>query len=221
MDSQRADQMFDVPLPEAPTDASSDTYETRRDHILRSATLVFAQHGYEKASMRAIAKAADMSLAGLYHYFDRKEQLLFVMQFRVFSSLLASLQERLVGVEEPRDRLCTMIRAHITYFAEHMAELKVCSHELDSLEGETYEQAREIRLAYYTLTREIIAMIIKENPPEYPLDIHVATMSLFGTLNWLYRWWNPTGPTSPKAIATQITNQFLAGICAPAASHAH
>ncbi|MDP6891477.1 MAG: hypothetical protein QF471_09115, partial [Phycisphaerales bacterium] len=73
-------------------------------------------------------------------------------------------------------------------------------------------QAREIRLAYYGLTREIIASIIELDPPDYPLDLHVTTMSLFGTLNWLYRWWNPNGPTSPKAVATQITNQFLAGI---------
>ncbi|HJN80650.1 MAG: TetR/AcrR family transcriptional regulator [Phycisphaerales bacterium] len=212
MDSQRADQLFEPPPAETAPTAAGGTFETRRDHILHAATHVFAQYGYEKASMRTIAKAADVSLAGLYHYFERKEQLLFVMQFRVFSSLLSNLRERLVGVDEPRDRLCTMIRAHVTYFAEHMAELKVCSHELDSLEGETYDQAREIRLAYYGLTREIIVSIIELDPPDYPLDLHVATMSLFGTLNWLYRWWNPNGPTSPKAVATQITNQFLAGI---------
>ena len=212
MDSQRADQLFEPPPAETAPTAAGGTFETRRDHILHAATHVFAQYGYEKASMRTIAKAADVSLAGLYHYFERKEQLLFVMQFRVFSSLLSNLRERLVGVDEPRNRLCTMIQAHVTYFAEHMAELKVCSHELDSLEGETYDQAREIRLAYYGLTREIIVSIIELDPPDYPLDLHVATMSLFGTLNWLYRWWNPNGPTSPKAVATQITNQFLAGI---------
>ena len=212
MDSQRADQLFESPPVEPLPPVAGDTFEARRDHILRAATHVFAQYGYEKASMRTIAKAAEMSLAGLYHYFERKEQLLFVMQFRVFSSLLSNLRERLVGVETPRDRLCVMVRAHVTYFAEHMAELKVCSHELDSLEGETYEKAREIRLAYYTLTLEIIEGIIELDPPKYPLDLHIATMSLFGTLNWLYRWWNPSGPCSPKAVATQITNQFLAGI---------
>jgi AcrR family transcriptional regulator len=213
MDSQRADQLFESPPAESVSPAAGDTFEARRDHILHAATHVFAQYGYEKASMRTIAKAADVSLAGLYHYFERKEQLLFVMQFRVFSSLLSTLREWLVGVETPRDRLCTMIRSHVTYFAEHMAELKVCSHELDSLRGETYDQAREIRLAYYGLTREIIASIIELDPPDYPLDLHVATMSLFGTLNWLYRWWNPSHPTPPKVVATQITNQFLAGIC--------
>ena len=212
MDSQRADQLFEPPPAETAPTAAGGTFETRRDHILHAATHVFAQYGYEKASMRTIARAADVSLAGLYHYFERKEQLLFVMQFRVFSSLLSNLRERLVGVDEPRNRLCTMIQAHVTYFAEHMAELKVCSHELDSLEGETYDQAREIRLAYYGLTREIIVSIIELDPPDYPLDLHVATMSLFGTLNWLYRWWNPNGPTSSKAVATQITNQFLTGI---------
>ncbi len=212
MDSQRAEQLFES-QPSEPVNASArDSFEARRNNILRAATQVFAQNGYEKASMRMIAKAANVSLAGLYHYFERKEQLLFVMQFRVFGSLLSGLQERLMGIQDPRERLCTMIRAHVTYFAENMAELKVCSHELDSLEGESYERAREIRVAYYNITRDIVASLIKSDPPAYPPDMHVATMSLFGTLNWLYRWWDPNGPTSPRSVATQITNQFLTGI---------
>jgi hypothetical protein len=37
-------------------------------------------------------------------------------------------------------------------------------------------------------------------------------MSLFGTLNWLYRWWDPARGSSPRVLATQITNQFLHGL---------
>jgi hypothetical protein len=49
-------------------------------------------------------------------------------------------------------------------------------------------------------------------------------MSLFGTLNWLYRWWNPARGTSPRTMAAQITNQFLHGLnsateAVPANSH--
>lgn len=212
MDTTRADQTFDTVTPARPRQQARDTYDDRRNHILRSATRVFAQMGYEKASMRMIARAADSSLAGLYHYFASKEQLLFVMQFRVFSSLLTNLREKLHGVETPADRLRVLVQEHVSYFAANMAELKVCSHELDSLSGEAYEQTRTIRREYFAIARSIIGELINAHPRTYPLDVHVATMTLFGTLNWLYRWFNPARGASPRTLATQITNQFLYGL---------
>ncbi|MHC5022875.1 MAG: TetR/AcrR family transcriptional regulator [Planctomycetota bacterium] len=212
MDSHRADQVFETEP--AVGRGARDTYEERRNHILRSATLLFAQRGYAKASMRMIARGAGVSLAGLYHYYESKEQILFVMQCRVFSSLLTNLREKLYGVEDPAARLRVMIQEHIAYFAANMAELKVCSHELDSLGGDAYDQTRGIRREYYIVVRSIIGDIVEAHRPDFPLDLHVATMALFGTLNWLYRWWHPRGAGSPRTLATQIANQFLCGLSA-------
>jgi hypothetical protein len=39
-------------------------------------------------------------------------------------------------------------------------------------------------------------------------------MSLFGMLNWLYRWYEPKRGRSPTTVANQITDQFLHGILA-------
>jgi len=220
MDSHRADQVFETEL--APDRPAGGKYEDRRDHILRAATGVFAQMGYEKASMRMIARAAGVSLAGLYHYFESKEQLLFVIQLRVFSSLLTNAREKLCGLEDPVDRLRVMVQEHVSYFAANMAELKVCSHELDSLGGDAYEQTRQIRRQYYALARAIIGDIVESDPPAYPMDLHVATMALFGTLNWLYRWWRPSRSGSPRVVALQVANQFVYGLkaAAPAAAAA-
>jgi len=71
-----------------------------------------------------------------------------------------------------------------------MAALKVCSHELDSLTGPAYEETRRIRREYYELARSIVARIVGTGEAQ-ELDARVATMSLFGTLNWLYRWYDP------------------------------
>ncbi|MCP3902254.1 MAG: TetR/AcrR family transcriptional regulator [Planctomycetes bacterium] len=218
MDWRKTDQAFDSEEPSAPSGRGK--FESRRNHILGAATHVFAQVGYEKASMRAIARAADLSLAGLYHYYESKEQILFVMQFRVFSSLLTNLREKLHGIEDPVERLRVMIHEHVSYFAAHMAELKVCSHELDSLGGEAYEETRAIRREYYAVSREIIENVVQLNPPAWPVNLHVATMALFGTLNWLYRWYSPDGDGSSRTVATQITNQFLSGLSPALAAEA-
>ncbi|MEU9581406.1 TetR family transcriptional regulator [Streptomyces chilikensis] len=53
--------------------ASADAPATR-DRILAAAREVFAERGYEKASVRGIAKAADVDPALVHHYFGTKEQ---------------------------------------------------------------------------------------------------------------------------------------------------
>jgi len=180
--------------------------------MLEVATQVIARSGYEGASMRAIATACRMSLAGLYHYFDSKEKILFLIQFRAFSSLLQNLKEKLHGVEDPVEQLRVMVRSHVGHFVENMAALKVCSHELDSLSGEAYEDTRRIRRQYYRLTRGIIDRVLDDGVPGDPSDRHVAAMSLFGTLNWLYRWYDPKRGPSSNAVANQIVDQFLCGV---------
>jgi len=206
--------------PFAPDAASKDrrnsdareSYEHRLQGILEAATDAIAREGYQKASMRTVARAAHVSLAGLYHYFDSKERMLFLIQFRAFNSLLNNLKEKLHGVTDPVERLRVMVRAHVGYFADNIAALKVCSHELDSLTGEAYDQTRDIRRQYYDLTRSVIETLLNDRDPESTLDRHVATMALFGTLNWLYRWYNPTRDKSPRTVANQIANQFLVGL---------
>ena len=191
-----------------------ESYDDRLNHILEEATSIIAQVGYEKASMRAVAKAAEVSLAGLYHYFEGKEKMLFLIQFRTFSSLVSNLREKLHGVEDPVEQLRIMVRAHVSYFAANMAALKVCSHELDSLAGDSYAQANRLRREYYKLTRQIVGRVFDAHVPHSALDRHVATMSLFGMLNWLYRWYEPQPGRSPVGLANQIVTQFLNGVLA-------
>ena len=188
------------------------SHDQRLSRVLESATDLIADVGYEKASMRAVARTAGVSLAGLYHYFDRKERMLFLIQFRTFSALVSGLKEKLGGVVDPVEQLRVLIRSHVSYFAAHMAALKVCSHELDSLTGGAYADANRLRREYYELARTIVDRVFDTSASGSRLDRHVATMSLFGTLNWLYRWYDPKRGRSATTVANQIASQFLEGV---------
>jgi len=178
--------------------------------------------------MRQIAREGPgVGLAGMYHYVDSKERLLFLIQFRAFSGLLTEATASISGVDDPVEQLRRLIHTHVIYVAGDMATLRVCSQELDSLTGEAYEQVRRVRRQYYDLARSIVARIIDEaksstaDPTLDPrvdlssrggLDERVATMSLFGTLNWIYQWYDPTQGRSPASLAYQIFAQFVAGL---------
>ncbi|MDT7702859.1 MAG: hypothetical protein QOJ30_5184, partial [Pseudonocardiales bacterium] len=48
----------------------------RRAEIVALASRMFRERGYHAVGMRAIAEAADMQAASLYHHFRNKEELL-------------------------------------------------------------------------------------------------------------------------------------------------
>lgn len=49
----------------------------RRSQIVRCCTRVFAKKGYSHSNMRELARACDMSVGNLYHYFGSKDQILY------------------------------------------------------------------------------------------------------------------------------------------------
>jgi hypothetical protein len=43
-------------------------------------------------------------------------------------------------------------------------------------------------------------------------DPRVATYALFGMMNWMYTWYDPSGPVSPDDLAGQFATIFLRGV---------
>ena len=74
-----------------------------RDAILDAATALFAERGYEGASMRTIAAAAGVDPALIRHFFDDKDTLFATViadRTIIFQQLAASLP----GDPSPRNR---------------------------------------------------------------------------------------------------------------------
>ncbi|GAA2101447.1 TetR family transcriptional regulator [Kitasatospora saccharophila] len=98
-----------------------------RGAVLAAARAEFAAHGYQKASMRAIARGAGVDAALLHHYFGTKDRLFMAaLEFpldprtvveTVFAGDPATVGERVAGFvlelwerPEVRDRLLALVR---------------------------------------------------------------------------------------------------------------
>jgi AcrR family transcriptional regulator len=182
-------------------------YDEKLESILRTAAAIFAEKGYHQASIRDIARATGVSLSGLYYYFDSKEELLFLIQDHAFGTLLDNLERRLAGVEDPHRRLRILMENHLRYFVDAKAEMKVLSHESESLSGEYRQRvnAKKRRLS------ETAAAILAQLRPEGGLDARVATFSLFGMMNWLYNWHRPGVDADTEALVEAMYQIFLHG----------
>ncbi|MEV6624004.1 TetR/AcrR family transcriptional regulator [Amycolatopsis sp. NPDC051106] len=86
----------------AASNAPSNAAEAgRRDAVLESALLTFARHGYRKASMEEVARAARISRPGLYFLFESKEALFRAAVGRALEEDLAAAERILADTGRP------------------------------------------------------------------------------------------------------------------------
>jgi len=183
-------------------------YDERLEHLLAQAASVFAEAGYHSTSMRDLAAASGMSLAGIYYYVRSKEDLLALIQERCFTSVLEGAGRCLEGLSDPQDRLQAFIRHHVTYFTAHMAEMKVLSHEANVLAGDPRRKVNHIKRRYVDLLESLLR---EAAPDERPVDRNAAAYALFGMMNWIYNWYDPAGEIDPERLAGLIARIFLGG----------
>jgi AcrR family transcriptional regulator len=196
--------------------AGFDTRHDRRLHsILDCATDVFYEKGYAAASMRDLSRATGMSLAGLYHYFDSKERLLYLIQTQTFTTILERLRQRLENVRDPEQRVRIFIHNHLEYFLANKKAMKVFSHEADVLTGEAGSQVRAIKREYYQACVQVVQHLGRAKGLEWEAaEVRIAVLSLFGMVNWIYTWHNPRTDADAEILARQMADLFLQGILA-------
>jgi AcrR family transcriptional regulator len=182
-------------------------YDEKLESILRTAARIFAEKGYHQASIRDIARATGVSLSGLYYYFDSKEELLFLIQDHAFGTLLANLERNLAGVGDPHRRLRILMENHLRYFIDAKAEMKVLSHESESLGGDFRRRVNDKKRRLSDTAMDIL----RELRPEGDMDLRVATFSLFGMMNWLYNWHRPGLDAPVETLVDDMYRIFLNG----------
>jgi AcrR family transcriptional regulator len=87
--------------------------EQTRALILNTALDLLQEHGYEKTTMRAIAKHAGVSLGNAYHYFDTKEHLIQAFYHRTHQEHLAATVPALAKHADMKNRLLAVLRLKI------------------------------------------------------------------------------------------------------------
>jgi len=181
--------------------------------ILLRAAQIFAEQGFEGASIRDISRATGISLSGLYYYFKSKQQLLYLIQNNAFTLILDRLRVRLRSVQEPRVRLRVLVLNHVEYFLSHPNEMKVLSHEEEALGAPYEEEIAAIKRRYYALAREIFDGVASAGLTS-GLNPRVAVLSLFGMMNWVYKWHNPKVDPNGEQLTDTIVGIFLHGVLA-------
>ncbi|MEK7379489.1 MAG: TetR/AcrR family transcriptional regulator [Gemmatimonadota bacterium] len=186
----------------------------RLDHLLAVTAALYAEKGYEATSMRDVSGAVGGSLAGLYHYCTGKEDLLYQLQYRTFATLLEGQTERARMAGTAEERFRRLVIGHLAFFVSHPNELKVCTYELESLQGEQYDTVEALRRKYHRLVSAVVGELMGESSPagrESRRSRH-ATLFIFGMLNWIFMWYDPARHGTAEEIGEEMLDLALHGL---------
>jgi TetR/AcrR family transcriptional regulator, cholesterol catabolism regulator len=199
-----------------PSPSHDTRFDRRLAEILDYATEVFAEKGYEGASMRDLSRLSGISLAGLYYYFQSKEKLLYIIQQHTFTTIIERLRERLAASSDPEERLRIFVRNHVEYSVAKQRAMKVLSHEDDVLKNSYGAELAAIKREYYRICFGLVQELLQSRSPAEGdggrISTRTAVMGLFGMMNWLYTWYNPKVDPGADTLAREFSDIFLRGI---------
>ncbi len=186
-------------------------FDEKINHICQTTSQLFHQKGFANTTMRDISKATGMSLGGLYHYFENKEDLLFKILKGYMHLTLSHLEEELTLLSSPREQIAYILRRHIHLYVSHYYEAKCLLHEREYLRGRRLAVIKKQERQYFEICRGVIDRLSREAGSRW-IHPNVLTFSFFALVNWIYQWYDPEGPVSPDTLIWQLTTFLFQGI---------
>lgn len=182
-----------------PREPTQEGVETR-DEIEEAAVDLFARLGYHATSMRAIAEAAGIQPAAIYHWFPAKESILVQLQNDFMERLTDAVTRAMAEVDGPALKLAAAVREHVVYHGLHTREAFVTDSEIRALSDEARDALLESRDEYQEMFRSLIVDGIDEGELEAP-DPSVATYAILLQCTGVALWYQPDGPLGLERIA--------------------
>jgi AcrR family transcriptional regulator len=186
------------------------------DDIVSAAAKVFRTKGYHAATVRDIADEVGLLKGSLYHHFDSKEELLYLVVKEPIAQMYSKMAEIAAGDGRAGDKLCRAISAHLEAFDRHYPHLFVYLREREAVKRRFREKIGFSPKDYERCWQQILREGVDSGEFRSDLDIQVASYGLLGMLNWLYKWYDPQGRLSVQEVAEQFTALALAGLAAGA-----
>jgi AcrR family transcriptional regulator len=187
-------------------------YQDKRQGILDAAAVLFAQAGYANVKMMDIARSCGASKSMLYHYFSKKEDVLFEIMKEQVQSYLEAAEAVVALPSPPEQRLREFVTMWIRKATQARARITVLMYEYKFLPKRQRSVVGDVARRLIDRVSELVAQVNPALKQMGPSHHRTYTLLLFGLLNWTEVWYRSTGPLGPDEMAEVIYHLFLDGL---------
>ena len=182
--------------------------EDKKQLLIEKASQLFLKNGYQKTSMRDLAKAVNIQAPGLYYYFKSKKEILYEINEQSWRIFQESILDKVIKVHDPEEKIKIYIRNMIKY---QLSILPITFIVDDSISTKHIKARKAKDAEVFHLLRDILRELAEIKGTQNTIDPTLAAFSLYNIVARIYKWYNPKGRISLEELTDQITRLFLHG----------
>ena len=184
---------------------------TKKDKILEASTRLFAAKGFEKTSVRKIAEEVGLSVPGMFHYIPSKEEILNEIMIGFMDEGYKRLMEIYNSAIGPVEKLETVCKFYVEYYAGHKDQLTILISEGKSLSQKHRQAFIKKQRIYVEALKKLFSDLATDGLLK-PIHPSVAAFIFFGMVHWTYSWYSPQGKMGPDELGDIFSDVFLRGV---------
>jgi len=182
--------------------------DNRRNTLIREASRLFRDKGYDRTTVRDIARAVGLQSGSIFYHFRNKEEILQAVMENSIRRIIEAARAALDGVVSPRERLTVLTRSHLEILlGGTQDDMFVLLYEWRSLPGALRRPLLELRAAYERIWREVVTAACEEGLLRGEPALTARLM--LGTLNWTVQWYQPGGGLTPSQLGDRVLDMLL------------
>ena len=182
--------------------------ETTRAAILAAAATLFAERGYDRTGMEAIAQAGGSAAPALYYHFASKEAILYSHLHQAMTEIVGALRDAVAGAgPDPADRLAAFVRAHV---AGELGRIGIMPLLDDAMYGtgvllrsvDPAERDKIVALQRdFVETLRAVLRAGRAAGAFTVADVTATAFAIIGMVDHVVNWFRPGSKLTPEALA--------------------
>jgi TetR/AcrR family transcriptional regulator, cholesterol catabolism regulator len=185
--------------------AGSHKTHRRSPQIIDAAARVFAERGYHGATTQDIADVLGIRQASLYYYFRSKEIALEIVCTRGVEDFLKAGRAIAVGPGTAREKLTSLLRAHISPLLDRGDFVKVFLTQRQFLPSESRRRIGKWSRAIERIFETVIRDGTRHGEFRAEIDPRLTTLAILGMANAVAGWY-----ANEKVSIERICSEFTA-----------
>jgi AcrR family transcriptional regulator len=192
--------------------ASPTANLSRKEQVIRSAAELFREKGYAASSMRDLAQKLGIEAASLYSHIKSKEEILQSLCFDMAAEFRKSLDEVEKQKVTASEKLKMGIIGHVQVMAKDLIASAVFMNEHRHLSQPYLREFLLLRINYINRFKDILEEGVRKGEFKDNIDIKLAVMTLFSSLNWMPQWYDPNSNIDSISLGQQLADMLVNGL---------
>ncbi len=184
--------------------------DSPRGRVLRAAAHLFRHQGYNRTTVRDLARVVGIQSGSLFHHFSSKEDILCAVMEEAIRYNFARMKAAMAEAITPQLQLRALIRGELESILGPTGEaMAVLVYEWNALTPERQLQVLALRDEYEAAWLQVLTQLQQQGIIQHPPFFWRRLLA--GAIAWTGNWYRPEKSMTLDDLTDMVLDMALAG----------